>query len=72
MDRLRYRLLICVMSLIALSVVATTQEGQVKRRLTPKEIEALPSKSAGAGTSGLPAVNARAVRRPDEVWPVHN
>ena len=33
--------------------------GQVKRRLTPKEIEALPSESAGAGTSGLPAVTTR-------------
>jgi quercetin dioxygenase-like cupin family protein len=59
MDRLRYRILICVMSLVALSVVAMAQEGQVKRRLTPKEIEALPSENAGAGTSGLPAVTTR-------------
>jgi quercetin dioxygenase-like cupin family protein len=39
--------------------VATAQDGQVKRRLTPKEIEALPTESAGAGTSGLPAVTTR-------------
>ena len=60
MDRLRYRILICVMSLVALSVVAMAQEGQVKRRLTPKEIEALPGENAGAGTSGLPAVTTPA------------
>ena len=59
MDRLRYGPLLCVMSLLALSVLATAQDGQVKRRLTPKEIEALPSESAGAGTSGLPAVTTR-------------
>ena len=44
---------------LALSVVATAQDGQAKRRLTPKEIEALPSESGGAGTSGLPAVTTR-------------
>jgi len=42
-----------------LNLVATAQDGQVKRRLTPKEIEALPSQNAGAGTSGLPAVTTR-------------
>jgi quercetin dioxygenase-like cupin family protein len=59
MDRPRYRRLLCVMSFLALSLVAAAQDGQVKRRLTPKEIEALPSESAGAGTSGLPAVTTR-------------
>jgi hypothetical protein len=59
MDRLRYKQLLCVMSLLALSLFATAQDLQVKRRLTPKEIEALPSESAGAGTSGLPAVTTR-------------
>ena len=59
MDRPRYGPLLCVMSLLALSLSATAQDGQVKRRLTPKEIEALPSKNAGAGTSGLPAVTTR-------------
>jgi quercetin dioxygenase-like cupin family protein len=39
--------------------VATAQDGQVKRRLTPREIEALPRESAGTGTSGLPAVTTR-------------
>lgn len=42
-----------------IGVVATAQEGQAKRRLTPNEIEALPSANAGAGTSGLPAVTTR-------------
>jgi quercetin dioxygenase-like cupin family protein len=56
MERPRYGRLLCVMSLLTLSLVAAAQDNQVKRRLTPKEIEALPSESAGAGTSGLPAV----------------
>ena len=59
MDRLRCGPLLCVISLLALSVLATAQDSQVKRRLTPKEIEALPGESAGAGTSGLPAVTTR-------------
>ena len=59
MDRLRCGPMLCVMSLLALSLLATAQDGQVKRRLTPKEIEALPSESAGAGTSGLPAVTTQ-------------
>ena len=59
MDRPRYGPLLCVMSLLALSLLAAAQDGQVKKRLTPKEIEALPSESAGAGTSGLPAVTTR-------------
>ena len=41
------------------SLLVTAQDGQMKRRLTPKEIEAVPSESAGAGTSGLPAVTTR-------------
>ena len=59
MDRLRSWPLLSVMLLLASSLVATAQDGQVKRRLTPKEIEALPTESAGAGTSGLPAVTTR-------------
>jgi len=59
MDRLRSWPLLFVMLLLALSLVATAQESQAKRRLTPKEIEALPTESAGAGTSGLPAVTTR-------------
>ena len=59
MDRLRSWPLLSVMWLLALSLVAAAQDGQVKRRLTPKEIEALPTQSAGAGTSGLPAVTTR-------------
>ena len=59
MDRPRYGQLLCVMSLLTWSLVAAAQDGQVKRRLTPKEIEALPSESAGAGTAGLPAVTTR-------------
>jgi quercetin dioxygenase-like cupin family protein len=59
MNRLRSCPLLCVMLLLALSLVATAQDGQVKRRLTPKEIEALPTENAGAGTSGLPSVTTR-------------
>ena len=43
MNRLRGGRLLCVTSLLAWSVVATAQDSQVKKRLTPKEIEALPS-----------------------------
>jgi quercetin dioxygenase-like cupin family protein len=49
----------CVMSLLAASTLVTAQDGHLKIRLTPKEIEALPKESAGAGTSGLPAVTTR-------------
>ena len=59
MVRPRYGRLLCMMSFVALSLLATAQDSQVKTRLTPKEIEALPSESAGAGTSGLPAVTTR-------------
>ena len=59
MDRLRDWRTLCVMSLLALSLVATAQDSQVKRRLTPNEIDTLPSQSAGVGTSGLPAVTTR-------------
>ena len=51
--------MLCVMSLLALSLLAAAQDGQVKKRLTPKEIEALPSQTAGAGKAGLPAVTTR-------------
>ena len=43
----RYGALLWVISLLALSVFASAQDSQVKRRLTPKEIEALPSENAG-------------------------
>ena len=59
MTRERVYPLLCVMSVLALSSLASAQDGQLKRRLIPKEIEALPSESAGAGTSGLPAVTTR-------------
>ena len=59
MDRPRYGQLLCVISFLALSLLAAAQDTQVKRRLTPREIEELPSESAGAGTSGLPAVTTR-------------
>jgi quercetin dioxygenase-like cupin family protein len=59
MDRPRFRQLLCAVSLLALSPLATAQDGQARRRLAPKEIEALPSESAGVGTSGLPAVTTR-------------
>jgi len=59
MDRPRYVQLLCVISFLALSLLAAAQDTQVKRRLTPREIEELPSESAGAGTSGLPAVTTR-------------
>ena len=59
MDRRRYGRLLCVTSFLALSLLAAAQDSQVKKRLTPKEIEAMPSESAGAGTSGLAAVTTR-------------
>jgi hypothetical protein len=56
---LRVRLPLCIVLLLALSPLARAQDGQARRRLAPKEIEALPSETAGAGTSGLPAVTTR-------------
>jgi quercetin dioxygenase-like cupin family protein len=50
---------LCIVLLLALSPLATAQDGQARRRLAPKEIEALPSETAGAGTSGLSAVTTR-------------
>lgn len=58
MTRPCVRLLLC-MALLASSPLAMAQDSQAKRRLAPKEIEALASESAGAGTSGLPAVTTR-------------
>ena len=59
MARSRYRPLMCAMSLVALSLSAMAQDAQVKKRLTPEEIEALPREGGGAVTSGLPAVTTR-------------
>jgi quercetin dioxygenase-like cupin family protein len=59
MALLRVRSPLCIVLLLALSPLATAQDGQTGRRLLPKEIEALPSQTAGAGTSGLPAVTTR-------------
>jgi quercetin dioxygenase-like cupin family protein len=59
MHHLRYRPLFWMIAFFALSLFAAAQDGQAKKRLTPKEIEALPTESAGAGTSGLPAVTTR-------------
>jgi len=59
MDRPRYGQLLCVIPFLALSLWAAAQDTQVKKRLTPREIDELPSESAGAGTSGLPAVTTR-------------
>lgn len=59
MTRRAVRPLVCVMSVLALSVLTTAQDSPVRRRLAPREIEALPNASAGAGTSGLPAVTTR-------------
>lgn len=59
MTRPRDRSMWCVMLLLALSTLVSGQDGHVKRRLTPEEIAALSTESAGAGTSGLPAVTTR-------------
>ena len=55
----RVRSVVCVVSLLALSPSATAQDDGARRRLAPEDIDALPSESAGAGTSGLPAVTTR-------------
>jgi len=59
MDRLRHGRAVVRHIAPRIGVFVAAQDSQVKRRLTPKEIEALPSESAGAGTSGLPAVTTR-------------
>ncbi len=59
MTPLRFVSVLCGASLLIVGQLATAQDGQSRKRLVPKEIEALPSASAGAGTSGLPAVTTR-------------
>ena len=56
---MRVRGTLCVVSVLASSAWATAQDGQVKKRLVPKEIEALPSQSAGAGTVRITRITTR-------------
>jgi quercetin dioxygenase-like cupin family protein len=59
MESPRFWRLVCALSMVAVSVPAAGQGRGLEKRLTPAEIEALPSEVAGAGTSGLPAVTTR-------------
>jgi quercetin dioxygenase-like cupin family protein len=55
----RFWLVVCAVSMLAVSLPAAGQNNGSEKRLTPAEIGALPSEVAGAGTSGLPAVTTR-------------
>jgi hypothetical protein len=48
-----------VLGVLAASLVAMGQDGALKRRLTPAEVEMVRADNSGAGTSGLQAVNTR-------------
>ncbi len=59
MESSRFWHLFGALSIVAVSLSAAGQDNQSQKRLTPTEVEALPSQAAGAGTSGLPAVTTR-------------
>ena len=53
------RLLLAMFAPVLICTVATAQE---ERRLTPRQIEALPFKEAGAGTSGVSGIRTRVLK----------
>jgi quercetin dioxygenase-like cupin family protein len=59
MESSRFWHLFGALSIVAVSLSAAPQDSGSQKRLTPKEIEAVSSQVAGAGTSGLPAVTTR-------------
>jgi quercetin dioxygenase-like cupin family protein len=59
MESSRFWRLVCALLIFAVSATAAGQDPGLEKRLTPAEVEALPSEVAGAGTSGLPAVTTR-------------
>jgi len=59
MQRSRFGRVVSVLSMSAVSLSAAGQHSGLEKRLTPAEIQALPTEAAGAGTSGLPAVTTR-------------
>lgn len=56
MDKLRRLAMATAAVVVAISLPAPAQDALLQMRLTSAEIDALPKMSAGAGTSGLPAV----------------
>jgi quercetin dioxygenase-like cupin family protein len=50
---------VCITSLLVSTIATAGQERDLKKRLTPAEVDAVQTEVAGAGTSGLPAVTTR-------------
>jgi quercetin dioxygenase-like cupin family protein len=55
----RIRRVVCVLSVLGATVTIAGQQGDLKKSLTPAEVDAVETEVAGAGTSGLPAVTTR-------------
>src|SRR5690348_14627188 len=49
----------CIVSVLAATVTIAGKQEDLKKRLTPAEVDAVKTAVAGAGTSGLPAVTTR-------------
>ena len=50
---------VCITALLASTIALAGQERDLRKRLTPAEVDAVRTEVAGAGTSGLPAVTTR-------------
>jgi quercetin dioxygenase-like cupin family protein len=59
MDSRSIRRAVCITSLLASTIATAGQERDLRKRLTPAEVDAVQTEVAGAGTSGLPAVTTR-------------
>ena len=59
MDSRGIRRAVCITSLLASTIATAGQERDLRKRLTPAEVDAVQTEVAGAGTSGLPAVTTR-------------
>ena len=59
MDGRSLRRALCIVAVLGSTVASAGQEGDLRKRLTPSEVDAIHSGAAGAGTSGLPAVTTR-------------
>jgi len=49
----------CIVVVLCAGVAIAAQDGDLKKRLTPREVDSVRAEVAGAGTSGVPAVTTR-------------
>ena len=64
---------VCITSLLASTIATAGQERDLKKRLTPAEVDAVQTEVAGAGTSGLSAVTTRVLfGGSHQAWSLHD